>query len=82
MSAPLPEYTISGSYSSDRLRGARPKGSPRRLAVAVPPILLLLTILIQFPSSYLHIVPSRGFILSNMAQSGQSSPLAELRRSL
>ena len=34
MSAPLPEYTISGSYSSDRLRGARPKGSPRRLAVA------------------------------------------------
>ena len=34
MSAPLPEYTISGSYSSDRLWGARPMGSPRRLAVA------------------------------------------------
>ena len=34
MSAPLPEYTISGSYSSDRLRGACPMGSPRRLAVA------------------------------------------------
>ena len=34
MSAPLPEYTISGNYSSDRLRGARPNGSPRRLAVA------------------------------------------------
>ena len=34
MSAPLAEYTISGSYSSDRLRGAHPKGSPRRLAVA------------------------------------------------
>ena len=27
-------YTLSGSYSSDRLRGARPMGSPRRLAVA------------------------------------------------
>jgi hypothetical protein len=34
MSAPSPEYMISGSYSADRLRGARPKGSPRRLAVA------------------------------------------------
>ena len=29
-----PEYTISGSYSSDRLRGARPMGSHRRPAVA------------------------------------------------
>ena len=36
MSAPLPEYTFSGSYSSDRLRGARPLGSPlARLLPAV-----------------------------------------------
>ena len=32
--APVPEYTMSGTYSTDRLRGARPGGSPRRLAVA------------------------------------------------
>ena len=32
--SPLPEYTVSGSYSSDRLRGALPLGSPRRPAVA------------------------------------------------
>ena len=32
--APLAEYTVSASYSSDRMRRARPKGSPRRLAVA------------------------------------------------
>ena len=32
--SPLPEYTISGSYNSDRLRGARPMDSPRWLAVA------------------------------------------------
>ena len=32
--APLAEYTVSASYSSDRLRRARPKGSPRRLDVA------------------------------------------------
>ena len=34
MPAPLPEYMISGSYRSDRLRGARPEGSPRRPTVA------------------------------------------------
>ena len=32
--SPLPEYTISGSYNSDRLRGALPMGSPRRLVPA------------------------------------------------
>ena len=32
--APVPEYTMSGTYSTDRLRGARPRGSPCRPAVA------------------------------------------------
>ena len=34
VSSPLPEYTISVGYSSDRLRGALPLGSPRRPAIA------------------------------------------------
>ena len=32
--SPLPEYTTSGSYSSDRQRRALPMGSPCRPAVA------------------------------------------------
>ena len=32
--SPLPEYTTSGSYSSDRQRRALPLGSPCRPAVA------------------------------------------------
>ena len=49
MSAPLPEYTISGSYSSDRLRGARPR------ALLADWLLLFLPYFFSFSSSIIII---------------------------